>query len=95
MSAKIFSQHEVLKNGQISLLSVTSFSTGKKYCMCLVAMLELPLGCFCLLLLSDLMRFLAQCIAPDSMIFFQTKSTDIFLFLHEKVCCGYSSEVPQ
>ena len=26
---------------------------------------------------------------------FQPQSTDIFLFLHENICCGYSLEVPQ
>ena len=27
--------------------------------------------------------------------FFQPKNTDIFLFLHKNICCGYSAEVPQ
>ena len=27
-------------------------------------------------------------------IFFQPKSIDIFLFLHENICCGYLLEAP-
>ena len=33
-------------------------------------------------------------IAPDKAFFVQEQSTDIFLFHHENICCGYSLEVP-
>ena len=34
-------------------------------------------------------------LALDKMFFCQSKSIDIFLFLHENICRGYSIEAPQ